>query len=287
MDDDAQNEFSNDAQDESSWDRTRERSRQLWHWDESTAIPYQPDANDWNKIPKELFVIPENKVCDWAGRKCKFTRLKMNGVETRTLIVAPGTRVKLEGKYHAYWSYNPQDYCPGCIVQVYIGMPGVFCEGLIEFGVHNHVGNFDSSFTMPNEPGEYCIQFGISLMYSFVVNFKEKQPIDPANSIARILVIPPLWSDRMIEYMRNSDRQLLRTLLLMAQHFPDNHPNAGKARHPESHWHKLPLEIITKIFGYLLPSLLSNEPVPLPPQSLASDIDRSSISSPRKTCVTH
>ena len=55
--------------------------------------------------------------------------------------VGPGESCSIDLSFEARWRYNSKDYCPGCVVQLYYGMNGVFSTGVVEHGIHDHRGN--------------------------------------------------------------------------------------------------------------------------------------------------
>jgi hypothetical protein len=44
-------------------------------------------------------------------------------------------------------------YCPGCVVQLYYGLGGVFSEGVVKSGIRRHSGRSTHTFAAPSEPG--------------------------------------------------------------------------------------------------------------------------------------
>lgn len=92
----------------------------------------------------------------------------MNKTGSNVLCVPPGAPCTIEVKYRAFWRRNAQDYCPGCVVQLYYGMTDVFRTGVVERGIRQHRGTSSTAFTAPRLPGTYYVTQAISLDYHYV-----------------------------------------------------------------------------------------------------------------------
>jgi len=138
-----------------------------------------------------VIAIPTGQ-CEWAGRKMNWKVLEFNGNsnlkrQQRVFAVTSGTNCSIKVEYRTIWNYNRNDYCPGCVVQLYYGLDSVFSKGVIERGISNQSGESHSHFKAPILPGLYYITQSVSLMYHFVT---VNHPNRSENSIAVIRVLP-------------------------------------------------------------------------------------------------
>jgi hypothetical protein len=92
-------------------------------------------------------------------------------------------------KFSASWSHNSQDYCPGCVVQLYYGMTNVFRAGVVKRGIHRHSGTHSTAFAAPMQPGTYYVTQAISLDYNYVAG-THKNTFE--NSLAVLRVQTPV-----------------------------------------------------------------------------------------------
>lgn len=107
---------------------------------------------------------PTTVVRFYRGRNVTFTNVNINGTGNNVLTVAPGAPVNVTTDFNSQYV---TDFCPGCIVQYYVGIPGEAIECM-------HNGNASSTFnsngslnfTAPTTPGVYPIQFTGSLQFS-------------------------------------------------------------------------------------------------------------------------
>ena len=214
-----------------------------------------PISAYWERINATYPLITKPNVYLWAGRRCAYTNFKLNNHVTDGLLVAPGSRVRIRADFYAYWNRNAGDYCPGCIVQFYVGIPGVCCIGVVEYGVNDHSGHVDSFIQMPNVPGEYPICHRHSLQYSYTPVIYHNSRIDEhEHFVGRIVCIPPVWNDKLVKLLPTEKLRVLKVLLLMRLN-----DKRGQPRHPETHWHRLPIELVTTIFmQYLLHDLYTS-----------------------------
>lgn len=167
---------------------------------------------------------------EWAGRRFRMSVLEFNGrrfpgkitddpSETRVFPVLPGQPCSIRVRYRATWRYNSNDYCPGCIVQLYYGMYNTFSTGVVEHGIHDHDGESSTLFTAPTVPGLYYITQEISLQYNYVPVHHGNHP---RNSIAVLRVLPTTQDELFIrresfflfpQYLQN----LLLHLLILSR----------------------------------------------------------------------
>lgn len=142
----------------------------------------------------------------------------------RVLFVKQGTsNILLHFRFLQNWSYNRNDYCPGCVVQVYIGMRNggslyKFCDfnnlvyvyqslshqkcfipyvgfsaGFISHGIRQQpASDFSCKFNIDQNhlPGPYYVTQQISLMYNFI---KVTHENDFEHAIALVHVLPRAW----------------------------------------------------------------------------------------------
>jgi hypothetical protein len=84
---------------------------------------------------------------------------------------------------------NSRDYCPGCIIQLYFGIAGTFCQGVIETGIHHYHGSSETTFVAPSEPGLYYITQSVSLQYNYINNL-HAHINSPNDSFGVLRVLP-------------------------------------------------------------------------------------------------
>ena len=102
---------------------------------------------------------------------------------------SPGAGCTIDVKYTAAWRHNANDYCPGCVVQLYYGLTDIFRTGVVKSGIRNHSGKSSTSFVAPVKMGTYYITQAISLDYNYVGG---THPNTFANSLAVIRVQNPV-----------------------------------------------------------------------------------------------
>ena len=97
------------------------------------------------------------------GRLVTYTNVDLNG-QGNSLTIAPGSNVNISYAFSV--SLSGSVYCPGCVVQSYIGIGGtsstVQCINPIFNGSS---GNFIGTFTAPNTPGVYYLTQSGTLDY--------------------------------------------------------------------------------------------------------------------------
>ena len=131
----------------------------------ATCIPGGQPAPPVNgPVPR---IPPRPSHCVWAGRESTW-EADLNKTGSNVLCVPPGAPCTIEVKYSTFWRRNAQDYCPGCVVQLYYGMTDVFRTGVVEHGIHQHRGTSSTAFTAPQRPGTYYVTQAISLDYHYV-----------------------------------------------------------------------------------------------------------------------
>lgn len=131
----------------------------------ATCIPggqlAPPSESPISRIPP----LPSH--CEWAGRKSVW-EADFNKTGSNVLCVPPGAPCTIDVRYSATWTHNSQDYCPGCVVQLYYGMTDVFRTGVVEQGIISHRGTSSTAFIAPMQYGTYYVTQAISLDYKYV-----------------------------------------------------------------------------------------------------------------------
>lgn len=181
-------------------------------------------------------IIPKlTSDCFWAGRKVTYKNVVLNGKKTNQMIVFPRTSISISLDFESSWSFNQNDYCPGCIVQAYYGLDREFSQGIIQYGIHDEKGNSQKTFNAPREPGIYYITNEITLEYSFA---KIRQHHNsPDNAFAVIRVIPLIWSKETHHFYKKETKQCVIQVL-------------HGIYSPKSQLSNIPIEIIEQIFEY-------------------------------------
>jgi hypothetical protein len=119
-----------------------------------------------------------------------YTNVSVNGGDNSALVGA-GSTVNLSYDMSVAFDYIT-GYCPGCVVQVYIGIGGtsqtIQCDNYIGDGYSN---SFNGSFTAPTTPGVYYLTQNGSLQYFCVpMSFSNM----PSYAIAVIQVGDVPWT---------------------------------------------------------------------------------------------
>lgn len=131
-----------------------------------TAGTYNVQIKDNGGVqgtPPTPAVIPTTVTNDIWGRLVTYSNVNLNG-QGNTLNIAPGGTVNISYGYSV--SLSGSVYCPGCVVQSYIGIGGttstVQCINPISNGTN---GTFNGSFTAPSTPGIYYLTQSGTLDY--------------------------------------------------------------------------------------------------------------------------
>eukprot|EP00475_Leptophrys_vorax_P027311 TRINITY_DN38938_c0_g1_i2.p1 TRINITY_DN38938_c0_g1~~TRINITY_DN38938_c0_g1_i2.p1 ORF type:complete len:253 (+),score=44.49 TRINITY_DN38938_c0_g1_i2:29-787(+) len=204
----------------------------------------------WSELPHNLPETSTANTFHWEGRRCDYSLIHMNGKPTACLLVAPSTPVRFQANYHAHWQYNSQNYCPGCVVQFYIGMNGSFNVGLVRSGIHDHAGSVDVQFPSPDTPGVYSILHRLSLMYNFqdgAFSTDYAPPNERDYAVAKVIVLPPEFNRKILRWLPRELKDVLLTLLIMGSKDSKKEP-----RYPQADWHKLPCDVIMIIFMFIV-----------------------------------
>jgi hypothetical protein len=126
------------------------------------------------------------------NRITTYTNVRLNG-GTNVITATPGQSVTLTGNYNSAY-YDPTNYCPGCITQIYIGMANpsgtgaVFTDCYNVSGQVSYQGSFNKTFTAPTTPGIYYITQVSSWEYNCYDNGSGMPGNDPGNAIAVVVV---------------------------------------------------------------------------------------------------
>jgi len=158
----------------------------------------------------------------WAGRQFHFSDVTLNGCDSNAAIVVPGQSIDVSLKYRTSWNRGPDDYCPGCVVQLYYGLgqgakkgKGGFSTGIVKSGIRDmhRTEHSQTTFEAPAEPGVYYITWAISLDYNFVVKTHDNES---KNGIAMIRVLPKSeWTAAMVApFVTDETRTLIAAFLL-------------------------------------------------------------------------
>ena len=118
-----------------------------------------------------------------VDRLITYSGVSINGLGNSAFVTA-GSNVSLA--YSISVAFSGTGYCPGCVVQNYIGIGGtnqiIDCQAAIYDGLSNSVS---ASFVAPTTPGVYYLTQTYSLQYNCVpVNFDNA----PANAIGVFVV---------------------------------------------------------------------------------------------------
>lgn len=128
---------------------------------------------------------------EWRDRFCHFRRVSLNN-EGNVIRVRPGSEVSLSTWWEAGVRPTKKTYCPGCIVQFYIGIHDqfetcLFSDVMQPAYFRGKSGKLSTSFTAPQTPGIYYLTFRHSLLYGCAED-PSKQPEDPSKAFAALVV---------------------------------------------------------------------------------------------------
>ena len=201
---------------------------------------------------------------EWANRHVLFTHVVLQGASPQGtlaqnhVVVYPGQSLKLSFNYSCSWRFSPNDYCPGCVIQWYVGMRAPrkpenhFCINLIQRYYNGQTGRLSEyEFTAPTFPGVYYITTNISLDYHFVpVGFSN----DSHNSIAVVQVAYfDKWSIENHRFLPAEDR---RSIEFFARLGGAVHNHVHRTRNPMDCPCRLGAiegPVYSKIFSFLGP----------------------------------
>jgi len=187
--------------------------------------------------PVQSLQVPTDPVTlSWANRKITYSEVSLNG-QGNVLTCFPGDRISVQLKYNAKWVYNANDYCPGCVVQVYYGMEDIFSVGIIEHGVQVHTGSSSTSFNAPAFVGIYYITQKISLDYHFLL---VKHPNQFCDALAVVQVLPLIWTPQIHHLLPQVIRRQIITVLSLTQ------------KNSKSSMTRLPKDLIPTLFSMLI-----------------------------------
>jgi gliding motility-associated-like protein len=108
------------------------------------------------------------------NRLVTYTGVSLNG-QGNSVTVTPGSNVSITYGYSVVW--NGSVFCPGCVVQSYIGIGGtnttVQCVNPVTNGTN---GTFNGTFTAPSTPGIYYLTQSGTLDYVCQPQFFSNSP---------------------------------------------------------------------------------------------------------------
>ena len=124
---------------------------------------------------------------NWAGRNVKYSNITVNGQPVREVTASPGDNVAVSMDW-ALSVTNGDIYCPGCIVQFYMGVQNhdntCYASRVMGPGSTGS-GSLTYNFVAPNEPGTYFVNNALTLEYSCIA---KNVGNDPNNAFAVINV---------------------------------------------------------------------------------------------------
>lgn len=181
----------------------------------------------------------------WAGRRMAWTVKNFNGMKNvegnRVFSVRPGEECSISVAFKTKWRYNANDYCPGCVVQLYYGLCKVFCTGVIQHGIGSNEGNSKTTFVSPVDPGLYYITQSISLQYNFVDNISHHHNC-PESAFAAIRVLPTTFEESIYTVLPQLSKDKIIALLCL-------HKRRGENSTVFSY---LSRDVLYEIFSYLM-----------------------------------
>ncbi len=136
-------------------------------------------------------LLPTPIVKSWSERTVSYYNVSLNGTSKNAIAVNAGQQVSLSFD----WEVSPtgkNGYCPGCIIQFYVGMKGSFSECFFSNVVRSNASTSADekvlTFTAPSEPGFYYITQAMTLARECRPN-PSMHSQKAANAIAVIQVV--------------------------------------------------------------------------------------------------
>jgi len=133
-----------------------------------------------------LVAIPNPKSIDYVGRNMTYN-VSLNG-QGNIITVSPGENVSLSMNWKER-TKTGNIYCPGCIIQFYYGINGVFSKCFVSrvfWSGSAANGKSATSFKAPTSPGVYYITNRTSLQYQCI---NGTHSTDHKNAIAAVNVV--------------------------------------------------------------------------------------------------
>jgi len=181
----------------------------------------------------------------WAGRRIAWAVEHFNNVPNtqghRVFPVLPGAECSISVSYSTRWSYNQNDYCPGCVVQLYYGLCSIFCTGVVESGIRNQRGTHTTKFMAPVDPGLYYITQSISLMYNYVDNIGAHHN-RPESAFAAIRVLPTTFEESIYPILPQQSKDQIISLLCLS----------NRRGEDSNAFSSIPRYILYEIFSFLM-----------------------------------
>ena len=122
----------------------------------------------------------------YAGRSTSWSEVNLNGTGGNDVTVSPGSTVSV---YVRMTYTDSSGYCPGCVVQFYVRMNGVFTNCLSSgstYGGGSNTRSFD--FIAPSVPGEYYLQPKGGLDYSCNSSTSVSETLGPS-TLGKVKVV--------------------------------------------------------------------------------------------------
>lgn len=105
-------------------------------------------------------LLPTPIVKSWSERTVSYYNVSLNRTSKNAIAVNPGQQVSLSFDWEVS-ATGKNGYCPGCIIQFYVGMKGSFSEcffsKVVSSNASTYMGEKNLPFTAPSEPGFYYI----------------------------------------------------------------------------------------------------------------------------------
>ena len=123
---------------------------------------------------------------DWYGRQMTYSNLGLGSASQTLHFAAPGESVSFESTWTL--AVPTSDYCPGCIVQFYVGIQDEWSTCLTNrnmFHGSTDGGAISEAFEAPTEPGVYYVTQDFTLQYSC----EAKNVTDAFDSAVSTLVV--------------------------------------------------------------------------------------------------
>ncbi len=106
-------------------------------------------------------LIPTPVITEWSKRKMTYDNISLNGSGKNVARVRAGSKIQLNFSWKMESTGSEGEYCPGCIIQYYMGMKGVvsqcFFNSVFNSNSSLSKNNANMEFTAPSQKGFYYI----------------------------------------------------------------------------------------------------------------------------------
>lgn len=209
---------------------------------QQNALLFSKNRSVISKLIKESpHPIETPRLVEWEHRKVYYDVIEFNKIASTRLLLPCNYGKPMEFYLSFRTEWDGTGYCPGCVVQVYLGMTDRFSVGLLQYFSIGTSMIKSFNLTPPPEPGIYYITQRISLDYNFIPGMHSSNLND---AVAELIVLP-----------RSSE--LLRIFSLLPSEAKSTMVSVKiMAKRKDCVWNRLPVELVDGILQEYIYSLL-------------------------------